>query len=271
MFISCPPSIASIVPAGWPYDFNADGDANDVNVTADLNCDGKTSVLNGYDDWGHMTYRISSGERGSDLKDTSAAGGTTLASQMPLNISQIYNGTSLGEQFDELTYKDIKQQMADKVDAAAIEINKTQQGIIPLESALAGSAGASLQVTPEIAESGKVNISSVNDTYAKVLGTENESSLANDTGLQDNSTKGLILSDNIDAAINSTEGVLSTMDSAMGGSPHDDLITNPSDQLRIGRVLGSTLESLKAITCTYSDCSTTNHTDISTSNQTDIS
>jgi hypothetical protein len=252
MFISCPAVIASIVPAGWPYDFNADGDVNDVNVTADLNCDGETTPLNGYDDWGHVTYRTSPSEGGSGLKGTSAAGSTVLPNRSSPNISQIYNGTSLAEQFNELTYEDIKQQVANKVDAAALEINKTQEGQTPLESVLAGSGGASENL----------DISSVNDTYAKVLGTGNESILANDTDLKDNTTKGFILSDNIDAAINNTKGVLSTMDSAIGGSADDDLITNPSDQLRIGRVLGSTVESLKAITCTYSDCSTANQTDI---------
>ena len=115
-------------------------------------------------------------------------------------------------------------------------------------------------------EQGNVNKSSVNDTYARVLGTENASSLTNDTSLQKNSTKGLILSDNIDGAINSTEGLLSTMDSAIGGSSHDDLLTKPNDQIKIGSLVGSTIESFKSISCTYSDCSAVNQTGNSTAN-----
>jgi hypothetical protein len=161
-----------------------------------------------------------------------------------------------------MTYEDVKEQAAEKLDAAFIEINKTQQGIAPLESALTELAGGSLEAIPEIAEPDKLNLSSIKETYGQVLGSGNVSSLANDTGLSDNSTKGLVLSDNITGAINSTEGVLSTMDSAIGGSPDDDLITNPDDQLRIGRILGSTVDSLKTITCAYSDCSAANQTDI---------
>jgi hypothetical protein len=267
MFLSCPPSLKSIVAAGSPRDFSGDGDVNDVNVTADLNCDGETTVLNGYDDWTHIKYITSLGKEGLGLGGISGEASSVPTTQMGLNISQIYNGTSLGEQFDELTYEDIKEQAADKLDAAFIEINKTQQGIAPLESALTGFAGGPLEAIPEIDESGKLNISSIKETYGQVLGTGNVSSLANDTGLLDNTTKGHILSDNIDGAINSTEGVLLTMDSAIGGSPSNDLITNPDDQLRIGRILDSTVDSLKSITCTYSDCSAINQT---ATNQTDI-
>jgi hypothetical protein len=246
------------VPAGLPRDFSGDDDVNDVNVTADLNCDDETTVLNGYDDWAHLKYLTSPGKEG--LGATSGEASSMPANQMGLNISQIYNGTSLGEQFDEMTYEDIKEQAADKVDAAFIEINRTQQGIAPLESALSGFAGEYIEAIPEIAQSNKLNISAIKETYGQVLGTGNVSSLANDTGLQNNTTKGLILSDNIDGAINSTEGVLSTMDSGIGGSPDDDLIANLDDQLRIGRILDSTVNSLKSITCTYSDCSSVNQT-----------
>ena len=57
------------------------------------------------------------------------------------------------------------------------------------------------------------------------------------------------------------------MDSADRGSPDDDIITNLDDQLRIGRMLDSTVDSLKSITCTYSDCSAINQT---ATNQTEI-
>ena len=269
MFIDCPPYISSLVSAGWPIDFTGDGDTDDANVTADLNCDNETTVLNGYDDWAHIRYITSPGNEGLGLRGTSAATSETPSTEMGLNLTEIYNGSLLGEQFNEPTFEDIKQQAGKKVDALAIAINKTEEATPPEsvpESITGGLAGTSLNGMPQMVEQGNVNKSSVNDTYARVLGTENASSLTNDTSLQKNSTKGLILSDNIDGAINSTEGVLSTMDSAIGGSSHDDLLTKPNDQIKIGSLVGSTIESFKSISCTYSDCSAVNQTGNSTAN-----
>ena len=59
------------------------------------------------------------------------------------------------------------------MDAAFIEINRTQQGNAPLESALTGFAGGSVETTPEIAQSGKLNISAIKETYGQVLDTGN--------------------------------------------------------------------------------------------------
>jgi hypothetical protein len=270
MFIDCPPNIASMVSAGWPIDFTGDGDTDDADVTADLNCDDETTVLNGYDDWAHIKYISSPGNEELGLNGTSGTGSGMPSTEMRPNLTQVYNGSLLGEQFNEPTYEDIKQQAAKKVDSAAIEINKTKEASSPAESVpesiAGGSSGVSLRATPEAVEQGKVNTSSIADTYAVLLGTTNASSQANDVGVPENSTKGLILSGNIDAAINNTEGILSTMDSTLGGSSHDDLLTNSDDQIKVGSILGSTVESLKSITCTYSDCSTVNQTGNSTAN-----
>ena len=176
-----------------------------------------------------------------------------MSGQTPLNLTKFYNETLLGEQFNELTPEDMNQQLAEKTDLVNMEINKTQRDIVPRAPGLTELA----EISPEGAQGGfepeEANVSSVKETYAQVLGTQNVSTVTNDTS-QNNTTKGLILSGNIDEAIENIEVIASTMDSAKGGIPNNDLITNPSDQLRIGRVLESTLNSLKSLTCTYSDC-----------------
>lgn len=254
MFIDCPPNLRSIYSAGWPIDWNLDGDIQDTNITADINCDNNLTSLNGYDDWGHLTYITNVGQSPPD--DDLGTQGNMSVSEIDLNMTQIYNNTALGQQFEEMTYEDIQQQLTDKVDAAFNEINKTQQGI-SLDTALSALAGEPSGRIPE-----ESSLDDVKKAYGLVLGTGNFSSLVNDTSLGGNTTKELILSDNIDAAINSTENVLSTMDSTKGGSPVDDLIKNPSDQLRVGRILESIVDSLKAVSCSHTECIVNNQTGV---------
>jgi hypothetical protein len=65
---------AVVVPADQPIDWNQDGDANDVDVAANVNelvsenqaCDGSGLILLGHDDWNNLRYNF---RGGSDFLD----------------------------------------------------------------------------------------------------------------------------------------------------------------------------------------------------------
>jgi hypothetical protein len=46
----------NIIPTGVPVDWNHDGDFNDTGVIADINNDGKLTILHGHDDWSNLKF-----------------------------------------------------------------------------------------------------------------------------------------------------------------------------------------------------------------------
>jgi hypothetical protein len=46
----------TIVPTGVPVDWNHDGDFDDTGVIADINRDGKLTILHGHDDWSNLKF-----------------------------------------------------------------------------------------------------------------------------------------------------------------------------------------------------------------------
>lgn len=59
---------------GVPVDWNRDGDVQDVGVVADINNDGKYTVLHGYDDWSNLKF----GPNPLSFDDYSNLAGTEL-------------------------------------------------------------------------------------------------------------------------------------------------------------------------------------------------
>jgi hypothetical protein len=253
-FINCPPSIET---AGFAVDWNGDNDYDDTNIKRDINCDGKYTQLISYDDWNNLKYITTVNEGESNLLGIPEEEGGNVTDYPPneYNITTFYNNNTLyGQEFDEMTMDDVKQQIIDRTIVTDNAINKTSQNDVGPPTSLLGSiARAGLEE--------EVVANEIKDEYRQVLGVSNQSYSYNGTlPEKENNVRDLITSDNIDAAISTLNRTLSTMDSVRGGSPDDDVIKNPSDQLRIGSLIDGSIRNLKSITCTYSNCVTDNQT-----------
>ena len=252
-FINCPPSIET---AGSAIDWNGDNDYDDINIKRDINCDGKYTQLIGYDDWDNLKYitRVNEGESnlvGAPYKEGS---NVTDFTSNEYNITTFYNNTLFGQQFEEMTMDDIKQQINNRNTVIDNAINKTSQNDLGPPASLLGSiSGAGIEK--------EVVANAIKDEFRQVFGVSNQSFFGNNTlPEKENNVRDLVASGNIDAAISTLNRTLSTMDSVRGGPPDDDVVKNPSDQVKIGALIDGNIRYLESITCTYSNCAMDNQT-----------
>jgi hypothetical protein len=236
-FVSCPdPGVLTALARS--VDYSRDDDGADIGIRADINCDGVFSRLFGHDDWPNLQYTSANegvGVLGEGINGTS---------------SLLTNSTNAGNDTNNTTPVEMTLEDVTNLNLALLA---------QIDNAVNELPNGSFQIPPSFAMSmdDEDIPQSAKSLYNRELGISNggqvSAALSEEGGTND-TIADQVASGNIDEAITGLNEILSTMDSSFGGSPEDDLITNPQGQELVSSLVSNAIEALKTQSCTYSDC-----------------
>jgi len=237
-YVSCPYP-GALTSLARPVDYNGDGDAADIGVLEDVNCDRVFGILFGYDDWSNLQY-------------TAVNQGVGVPAEGIMgNGSSLTNHTNVGGD-------------ANNTDQAEMTLENVTKLNLDLLAQIGNAVNAlpntSFQNAPSFNMSmGDEDTSqSAKNFYNSELGLSKQGQVLEGTSADEGGAKGTIAgqvaSGNIDDAITGLNDLRSTMDSSFGGSQADDIIIDPNGQEQVSGIVSNTIEALKTQSCTYSDC-----------------